>query len=81
MYGLGGSWQPSWLLLVKGYMDKFVYREFIEMELMNTIRMHDLEEENVIFQHDTNLKHTFEYIKDWSLPQKFQLCCHPPEPR
>ena len=37
------------LRLIKGNMDKFVYREILEMELMNTIHMHDLGEENVIF--------------------------------
>ena len=37
------------LRLIEGNMDKFVYREILEMELMNTIYMHDLGEENVIF--------------------------------
>ena len=50
-----------------------MYHEILEMELMNTIHMHDLEEENVIFQHDNNPKHTSKYVKEWLLAQKFQL--------
>ena len=41
------------LRLIEGNMDKFVYREILEMELMNTIYMHDLGEENVIFSTTT----------------------------
>lgn len=65
------------LRLIEGNMDKFVYREILEMELMNTIYMHDLGEENVIFQHDNDPKHTSKYVTDWLLAQKFQLIWHP----
>ena len=44
------------LRLIEGKMDKYIYREVLEMELMNTIHMHDLKEENVIFQHDNDPK-------------------------
>ena len=65
------------LRLIEGNMDKFVYREILEMEFMNTIYMHDLGEENVIFQHNNDPKHTFKYVTDWLLAQKFQLIWHP----
>jgi len=55
------------LRLIEGNMDKFVYREILEMELKNTIHMHDLGEENVIFQHDNDSKHTSRYVINWLL--------------
>ena len=58
-------------------MDKHVYREILEMELMNTIHMHDLEKENIIFQHNNDPKHTSKYVKEWLLAQKFQLIWPP----
>jgi hypothetical protein len=42
--------------------DKYVYCEVLEMELMNTIHMHDLGEEDVIKQHDNDPKNTSKYI-------------------
>ena len=36
------------LHLIEGNMDKYVYCEILEMELMNTIHMHDLGKKNVI---------------------------------
>jgi hypothetical protein len=55
------------LRLIEGIMDKYVYCEILEMELISTIHMHDLKEENVIFQHNNNPKHSSKYIKDWLL--------------
>jgi len=45
-------------------MNKYVYCEILEMEFMNTIHMHDLRKENVIFQHDNNPKHTSKYVTE-----------------
>ena len=44
--------------LIEGKMDKYIYHEVLKMELMNIIHMHDLGEENVIFQHDNDPIHT-----------------------
>jgi hypothetical protein len=38
--------------------------------------MHDLEEENVIFQHDNDSKYSSKYVKDWLLVQEFQIIWH-----
>ena len=48
--------------LLERNMDKYVYCEILEVELMNTILMHDLGEEDVIFQHDKNSKYTSKYV-------------------
>ena len=64
------------LRLIEGNMDKHMYREILEIELMNTIYMHDLGEENVIFQHNNHPKHTSKYVIEWLLAQKFQLIWH-----
>ena len=74
MHKLGGSWQP---FLIEGMMDKYVYHEVLEMELMNTIYMHGLREAIVIFQHDKDPKHTSKYVTNWLLAWKFQLVWHP----
>ena len=59
------------LRLIEGKMDKYIYREVLEMELMNTIHMHDLEEENVIFQHNNDPKHTSKWaIASYGIPNK-----------
>ena len=65
------------LCLIEGNMDKHMYHEILEMELMNTIHMHDLGEEKVIFQHNNHPKHTSKYVTKWLLAQKFQLIWHP----
>ena len=55
------------LRLIEGNMNKHVYCEILEMELMNTIHMHDLGEENIIFQYNNNPKYTSKYVKEWLL--------------
>ena len=52
------------LHLIEGIMDKYIYRKILEMDLISTIHMHDLEEENVISQHDNNSKHLSKYFKE-----------------
>ena len=64
------------LRLIEGNMDTHVYCEILKMELMNTIHMHDLGEENVIFQHNNDPKHISKYVTKWLLAQKFQLIWH-----
>jgi hypothetical protein len=62
------SWEGVGNLhLIEGIMDKYVYCEILEMDLISTIHMHDLEEENVIFQHDNNSKYLSKYVKEWLL--------------
>ena len=41
--------------------------------------MQGLDEEDVIFQHDNDSKHTSHCVKGWLLGQKFQLIWHPPQ--
>jgi hypothetical protein len=57
-------------------MDKYVYCEILEMDLISTIHMHDLKEENVIFQHVNDSKHLSKYVKEWLLAQEFQIIWH-----
>jgi hypothetical protein len=64
------------LRLIERKMDKYVYLEVLEMELMSTIHMHDSGKENVTFQHDNDPKHTSKYVTNWLLAQKFQLMLH-----
>ena len=54
-----------------------MYYEILEIELMNILHMHDLGEENVIFHHDNDSKHTSKYDTEWLLAQKFQFVWHP----
>ena len=44
---------------------------------MNTMHMHDLGQENVIFQKDNDHKHTSKYGTNWLLAHKSQLIFHP----
>jgi hypothetical protein len=48
-------------------MDKYVYREILEMDLISIIHMHDFKEENVNFQHVNDSKHSSKYFKEWLL--------------
>jgi hypothetical protein len=41
--------------------------------------MHDLEEQNVIFQHDNDSQYLSKYVKDWLLTYEFQIIWHPPQ--
>jgi len=43
------------LCFIKKKMDKYVYREILEIELINTIHMYDLGVENFIFQQKMTL--------------------------
>lgn len=67
------------LHLIEGKMDKYVYRNILETELMGTIQMQGLEEDEVIFQHDNDPKHTAHYVVEWLRAQKFELIGHPPQ--
>jgi hypothetical protein len=61
-------------------MDKYIYREILEMDLISTIHMHNLEEENIIFQHENDPKHSSKYVKQLLLAQEFQIIWHQPQP-
>jgi hypothetical protein len=50
---------------IKRIMDKYVYYKILETKLISTIHMHDLKEENVIFQYDNDPKYLSKYVKDW----------------
>jgi hypothetical protein len=41
--------------------------------------MYDLEEDNVIFQHDNHPKYSSKYIKEWKLAHEFQIIWHLPQ--
>lgn len=71
------SWEVFGKLhLIEGMMDKYIYCNILKMELMGTIQMQGLEEDEVIFQHDNDPKHTAHYIVDWLRVQKFQPIGH-----
>jgi hypothetical protein len=70
------SWQFK-LHLIEGKMDRYVYRDILETNFIDTIHIQSLEEESAIFQHDNDSKHSAHYVVDWLLAQKFQVIWHP----
>jgi hypothetical protein len=74
------SWEGVGILcLIEGIMDKYVYCEILEMDLISTIHMHDLEEENVIFEQNNDPKSSSKYVKEWLLAHEFQIIWHLPQ--
>jgi hypothetical protein len=74
------SWEGIGKLhLIEGKMDKYVCCNILETELMGIIEMQGLEEDEVIFQHDNDPKHTAHYVVNWLRAQKFQLIGHLPQ--
>ena len=58
-------------------MDQHLYKSILEDELMKTIEYYELEEEQVIFQHDNDPKHTAKSVKEWLSAQEFATMVWP----
>ena len=58
-------------------MDKYVYCNILEMELVGTTQMQGFKEDRVIFQHDNDPNHIENYVVDWLFTQKFHFSWHP----
>ena len=54
-------------------MTKYVYCNILETKLMSTIQMQDLEEDQVIFQHDNGPNDIAHHLVNWLFAQNFSL--------
>lgn len=58
-------------------MDQHLYKSILEEELMQTIEYYELEEGEIIFQHDNDPKHTAKSVKEWLNNQEFETMLWP----
>ena len=50
---------------IDGRMDIKLYTNIIQIELLQTLEFYRLERDNIIFQHDSDLKHTSRIARKW----------------
>ena len=56
---------------VGNYMDRFLYREILRKNLLQSCQKLDLEN-SFVFQHDNDPKHTGGLVKDWLKQKKIE---------
>ena len=60
-------------------MDKPLYKQILEDELLHTIDWYDINAERAIFQHDNDAKHKARSVQEWLNQQPFEVLEWPPQ--
>jgi hypothetical protein len=77
VWGCITSEGPGYLADIEGNMDQHLYRRILEGELRDTIAWYGLDEEEMIFQHDNDPKHTAKSISKYLAEQEFRTMAWP----
>lgn len=67
------------LYRIDGLMNSQVYLDILDSQLLDTIERQDLDEAQVIFQHDNDPKHTSCLVQRWLGRQDFSVLDWPPQ--
>ena len=67
------------LYRIDGLMNSQVYLDILNSQLLDTIERQDLDEAQVIFQHDNDPKHTSCFVQRWLGRQDFSVLDWPPQ--
>ncbi len=67
------------LYRIDGIMNSQVYLDILDSQLLGTIERQDLDEAQVIFQHDNDPKHTSGLVQRWLRRQDFSVLEWPPQ--
>ena len=73
IWGCMTAYGRGFMCKIDGKMDKHQYKSILENNLSNTIRYFNLNEENIIFQHDNDPKHKSNLVKNWLNNQPYQV--------
>ena len=65
------------LCFIEGSMDRFLYREILRKNLLQSCQKLGLEN-SFVFQHDNDPKHTAGVVKDWLKQKKIETLNWPP---
>ena len=65
------------LCFIEGNMDRFLYRETLRKNLLQSCQKIGLEN-SFVFQHDNDRKHTAGLVKDWFKQKKIETLNWPP---
>ena len=65
------------LYILDRIMDGFYYHDILEKNLLPSIEQFSLEQQ-YIFMHDSDLKHTYKLIKDWLKEKRIEALSWPP---
>lgn len=68
---------PGYLADIEGTMDQHLYKKILEGELHDTIAWYGLDEDELIFQHDNDPKHTAKSISKYLSEQDFKTMLWP----
>lgn len=67
------------LVKIEGTMDSKLYCQILEEDLLESIEYHGLESQDIIFQHDNDLKHTARVTKQWLQDAEIEVLDWPPQ--
>ena len=64
---------------IDGIMNSQVYLDILDLQMLGTIERQGLDEAEIIFQHDNDLKHTSSLLQRWLGQQDFSIMEWPPQ--
>jgi transposase len=77
IWGCITSKGPGYLADIEGIMDQHLYKRILEGELHDTITWYELDEEEMVFQHDNDPKHTSKSVRSYLAEQEFKTMLWP----
>jgi len=63
----------GYIVKIDNTLDKTLYQNILEEDLMRTIEEYGIEKQKMIFQHDNDPKHTAGSVKEWLSNQEFEV--------
>jgi transposase len=67
------TWEGvGYLVFIDTTMDKHLYKNILEEDLIETINYYGFNKEDILFMHDNDRKHTAKIVTDWLKEQKIE---------
>ena len=73
IWGYITAYSPGFMCKINGIMNQHVYKQILEDYLLGTIKWYKIDPECIIFQQDSNSKHTARSTQEWLDNQPFDI--------
>ena len=79
IWGCITAYSPGFMCKINDIMNQHVYKQILEDYLLGTIKWYKMDPERIIFQQDSDSKHTARSTQEWLDNQPFDILEWPPQ--